>query len=171
MEYSTKPDEKSKKIFVGGYDSATRKHVLFKYFSKFGKVEKIINHFNKKNNAQGYCFIKYEQAESAQRVLAQREHRLNNRTLNCRPVLKGKVLRDTVKNMDSRRLFLSGLRKFTSESKLLEKLSQYGEVENLYLIKRNDKTTNIAYLTLKYQADVKKLLNVNISLDGSRLYI
>jgi hypothetical protein len=54
-------------------------------------------------------------AESAQRVLSQGDHRLNNRTLNCRPVMKGKVLRDTIKNMDNRRLFLSGIRKFTSE--------------------------------------------------------
>jgi len=43
MESTKKPDEKSKKIFVGGYDSTTKKHVLNKYFSQFGRVNKIIS--------------------------------------------------------------------------------------------------------------------------------
>ena len=118
MENSKKADEKSKKIFVGGYDSTTKKSVLYKYFSKFGKIDKIISQFDKSKNAKGYCFIKFVNASSAQRVLATRVHRLNNRTLNCSPVLKGKHLKDSIKNMDTRRLFLSGIRKITTREEI-----------------------------------------------------
>jgi len=85
--------------------------------------------------------------------------------------MKGKVLRDSIKSMDCRRLFLSGLRKFTSESSVLKVLSSYAEIENLYLIRRNNSTTNIAYLTLKDKIDIPKLLRANIILDGHKLYI
>lgn len=118
MEKSHNANEKSKKIFVGGYDSTTKKSVLYNYFSTFGQVEKIISQFNRSKNAKGYCFIKFVNAISAQRVLSTRNHRLNNRTLFCSPVLKGKNLKESLKNMDGRRLFLSGLRKITSRTEI-----------------------------------------------------
>lgn len=171
MEKSHNANEKSKKIFVGGYDSTTKKSVLYNYFSTFGQVEKIISQFNRSKNAKGYCFIKFVNAISAQRVLSTRNHRLNNRTLFCSPVLKGKNLKESLKNMDGRRLFLSGLRKITSRTEIEDYFGQFASIENCYIVQRNDKSTNLAFLTVKDPRDIPKLLDLDVSFHGHKLFI
>jgi RNA recognition motif-containing protein len=42
-----------------------KKSQLLKYFSDFGKVEKIISKFDQSNIAKGYCFVKFVSSESA----------------------------------------------------------------------------------------------------------
>ena len=148
-----------------------KKSQLLKYFSDFGKVEKIISKFDQSNIAKGYCFVKFVSSESAQKVLNKGEHLLNNRTLNCSPVMKGKQLKNTVNDLDNRRLFVSGLCKITLESSLKEYVSRFCSVENIYLINRQDKLTNIAYVTLKDRESTHMLLKKDLSLDGFRLFV
>ncbi len=85
--------------------------------------------------------------------------------------MKGKVLKETVQCLDDRRIFVSGLCKTVEESLLLSTCSQLCEIENLYIIKRDQANSNIAYITLKYQADVQKLLNTKIALQGKKIHL
>jgi hypothetical protein len=39
------------------------------------------------------------------------------------------------------------------------------------MIKRDHASTNIAYITLKSQADVQKLLNTRITLQGKKIHL
>jgi len=167
----TQPEEKHKKIFVGGYDSTIQKRILFEYFSKFGEISKIFGQGRNKNRAKGYCFIKYKDISSVTQVLSHKKHILDNRILNCRPVMKGRALKKTMKSLDDRRLFLSNLPKDTNEALFFQMLSGYVEIENFYLLKREGRTTDIAYLTLTCKEDIAKIFPVDIKLGKNKIYI
>ena len=163
--------EKLKKIFVGGYDSLTQKEELFNYFSRFGEIKRIITKFDDQGTAKGYCFIKFYEVSSAKRVLDHKEHRLNNRILECRPVMKGKMLKESLKRIDNRRVFISNICKQVDKRMLEELLSAHVPLENTYLVSKKRKPTAIAFVTLRSEEDVEILLEKSILAGGKKLVI
>jgi hypothetical protein len=59
------------------------------------------------------------------------------------------------KGLNKRRIFISRISKYTSESSLKEYLETLFRIDNLYLVQRHNKLTNIAYLSLKEEKDTE----------------
>lgn len=123
-------------MFVGGFESSTSYFQIKEYFIKYGPVKRVNMVRNSKGGSKGYCFVIFEQASSVEKALNDKEEAvLNGRKLDCRPILKGKALRDHRKRINQRRICVSGLPDEMEqfEKSYLRRVYQaFGKIENFY---------------------------------------
>lgn len=123
-------------MFVGGFDSSTSYFQIKEYFMKYGAVKRVNMVRNSKGGSKGYCFVIFEQSSSVEQALTAKEDAvLNGRKLDCRPILKGKALRDHRKKVNQRRICVRGLpdQMESVEKSYLRRVYQaYGSIENFY---------------------------------------
>jgi RNA recognition motif-containing protein len=75
----------ARKVFVGGLDTEVTDTELHEYFSKFGKIAQIEAPMDKiKQKRRPFCFILFENEQSAEEVLQQQRHTLNGKSIDCK---------------------------------------------------------------------------------------
>jgi RNA recognition motif-containing protein len=76
----------ARKVFVGGLDPEIADGEIQEYFSQFGKIAQIEAPIDKiKQKRRPFCFILFENEQSAEEVLKQPRHTLAGKSIDCKP--------------------------------------------------------------------------------------
>jgi len=75
----------ARKVFVGGLDPEITDQEIQEYFSQYGKIAQIEAPIDKsKQKRRPYCFILFENEQSAEEVLKQPRHTLAGKAIDCK---------------------------------------------------------------------------------------
>ncbi|XP_058645833.1 heterogeneous nuclear ribonucleoprotein D0 isoform X1 [Onychostoma macrolepis] len=152
---ASKNEEDEGKMFVGGLSWDTTKKDLKDYFSKFGEVVDCTLKLDPlTGRSRGFGFVLFKNAESVEKVISQKEHKLNGKAIDPKKA-KAMKSKEPVK-----KIFVGGLSPDTPEEKIREYFDAYGEVESIELPMENktNKRRGFCFITFKEEEPVKKIM-------------
>lgn len=98
-----KPEERTKKIFVGGLQAETTEEKLMEYFSTFGEIrnniEFAVDHATKKR--RGFCFIEFANESIVDRIVKDKYHEIEGKRLETKRALSKQQQQDAAKAASS----------------------------------------------------------------------
>uniref|UniRef100_UPI00398EAECC heterogeneous nuclear ribonucleoprotein D0 isoform X2 n=1 Tax=Pristiophorus japonicus TaxID=55135 RepID=UPI00398EAECC len=151
---ASKTEEDEGKMFVGGLSWDTTKKDLKDYFSKFGEVVDCTLKLDPiTGRSRGFGFVLFKEADSVDKVMEQKEHKLNGKVIDPK---KAKAM----KKEPVKKIFVGGLSPDTAEEKIREYFGAFGEVESIELPMDNktNKRRGFCFITFKEEEPVKKIL-------------
>jgi len=122
-------DDSEGKLFVGGLAWDSDEESIKSYFETFGPVEAVKLKRNKEDTSKhrGFCFVKFASASDADAVLNQREpHFIDGSKVDPKSACPMGVKPE----QRTKKIFVGGLQAETTEEKLIEYFSQFGEIRN-----------------------------------------
>ncbi|POI26315.1 hypothetical protein CIB84_009935, partial [Bambusicola thoracicus] len=165
---ASKNEEDEGKMFIGGLSWDTTKKDLKDYFSKFGEVVDCTLKLDPiTGRSRGFGFVLFKESESVDKVMDQKEHKLNGKVIDPKRA-KAMKTKEPVK-----KIFVGGLSPDTPEEKIREYFGAFGEVESIELPMDNktNKRRGFCFITFKEEEPVKKIMekkyhNVGLSKVG-----
>jgi len=121
-------DDAEGKLFVGGLAWDSEEESIKGYFEKFGPVEAVKLKRNKDDTTKhrGFCFVKFMNAADADAVLNQKEpHFIDGSKVDPKSACPMGVKPE----QRTKKIFVGGLQAETTEEKLIEYFSQFGEIK------------------------------------------
>ncbi|XP_028929082.1 heterogeneous nuclear ribonucleoprotein D0 isoform X4 [Ornithorhynchus anatinus] len=152
---AAKNEEDEGKMFIGGLSWDTTKKDLKDYFSKFGEVVDCTLKLDPiTGRSRGFGFVLFKEAESVDKVMDQKEHKLNGKVIDPKRA-KAMKTKEPVK-----KIFVGGLSPDTPEEKIREYFGGFGEVESIELPMDNktNKRRGFCFITFKEEEPVKKIM-------------
>lgn len=152
---ASKNEEDEGKMFVGGLSWDTTKKDLKDYFSKFGEVVDCTLKLDPlTGRSRGFGFVLFKEAESVEKVITLKEHKLNGKVIDPKKA-KAMKSKEPVK-----KIFVGGLSPDTPEEKIREYFDAFGEVESIELPMENktNKRRGFCFITFKEEETVKKVM-------------
>ncbi|ETE65161.1 Heterogeneous nuclear ribonucleoprotein D0 [Ophiophagus hannah] len=158
-DYSAKHIRKGiprwRKMFIGGLSWDTTKKDLKDYFTKFGEVVDCTLKLDPiTGRSRGFGFVLFKESESVEKVMDQKEHKLNGKVIDPKRA-KAMKTKEPVK-----KIFVGGLSPDTPEEKIREYFGGFGEVESIELPMDNktNKRRGFCFITFKDEEPVKKIM-------------
>ncbi|KAL2100486.1 hypothetical protein ACEWY4_004880 [Coilia grayii] len=152
---ASKNQQDDGKMFIGGLSWDTSKKDLKDYLSKFGEVlDCTIKTDAVTGRSRGFGFVLFKDAESVDRVLELKEHKLDGKLIDPKraKAMKGKE--------PPKKVFVGGLSPETTEEQIREYFGTFGEIENIELpvdAKTNERR-GFCFVTFVEEEPVQKLL-------------
>ncbi|XP_071970690.1 heterogeneous nuclear ribonucleoprotein D0 isoform X3 [Engystomops pustulosus] len=143
------------KMFIGGLSWDTTKKDLKDYFSKFGEVVDCTLKLDPiTGRSRGFGFVLFKEAEGVDKVMEQKEHKLNGKVIDPKRA-KAMKTKEPVK-----KIFVGGLSPDTPEEKIREYFGTFGEVEAIELPMDNktNKRRGFCFITFTEEEPVKKIM-------------
>lgn len=155
------PDpEQFQKLFVGGLSYETTDTSLKNYFSKWGDIKDcVVMRDVQTKRSRGFGFIKYKSKESIDDVQKNRPHKLDDRDVETKRAMP-KDDHYTTAQQSVKKMFVGGMKDDTTEEQIRDAFSQYGEIENIEMIKDKgtDKYKGFCFVTFQDYDPVDKLV-------------
>ena len=150
---SPSPSPEPRKIFVGNLRRITEDD-LFKYFSKYGEIEKLEGKRKWLSNLlQGFAFVTFCDIESAKKALAE-THVLNGDDITVGHALKEK--KPHYQGKKELMVLVTNILKSTSKEAIENHFSQFGKVDNVVLLKgQSDVDLDSCYVVFSSLSGVK----------------
>ncbi|XP_051973211.1 heterogeneous nuclear ribonucleoprotein D-like [Xyrauchen texanus] len=152
---ASKNQQDDGKMFIGGLSWETSKKDLMDYLSKFGEVlDCTIKTDPMTGRSRGFGFVLFRDAESVDRVLELKEHKLDGKLIDPKraKAMQGKE--------PPKKVFVGGLSPDISEEQVREYFGAYGDIENIELpidTKTNERR-GFCFITYVLEEPVQKLL-------------
>ncbi|XP_075060646.1 heterogeneous nuclear ribonucleoprotein D0 isoform X2 [Mixophyes fleayi] len=144
-----------RKMFIGGLSWDTTKKDLKDYFSKFGEVVDCTLKLDPiTGRSRGFGFVLFKEAEGVDKVMEQKEHKLNGKVIDPKRA-KAMKTKEPVK-----KIFVGGLSPDTPEEKIREYFGTFGEIEAIELPMDNktNKRRGFCFITFKEEEPVKQIM-------------
>ncbi|XP_017403953.1 heterogeneous nuclear ribonucleoprotein D0-like [Cebus imitator] len=143
------------KMFIAGPGWDTTKKNLKDYFSKFGEIVDCTLKLDPiTGRSRGFGFVLFKESESVDKVMDQKEHKLNGKVIDPKRAEAMKT-KEPVK-----KIFVGGLSPDTTEEKIRESFGGFVEVESTELLtdKKTNKRRGFCFITFKEEEPVKKIM-------------
>lgn len=149
--------DKSYKLFVGGLPVRVDKEVIVEFFTKYGTV---LNCKLKKNQqtgrSLGFAYLNMKEKEAFDRLLNESVE-FQGRVIEVKPVWKKKELGDKLEEEKRKKLFVSNLPMGITNEDLVDYFSQFGSIQNAFIIKdpETNQNKNYGYVIFKEVEDLE----------------
>lgn len=142
--------DEDKKLFVGGLTLETTEKELQDYFGQFGAIQSVSIKLNPQTGkSKGFAFVLFSTPDLVDRVLAQKEHVINSKTVD---VKKAKA--------KPGKIFVGGIKPELTDDDIKQYFSQFGNISQVEM--PFDKTKNqrkgFCFITFENDAVVRELL-------------
>ena len=170
--FSTKNYGQRLTIFVGGICTSISEDLLLSYFSQFGQIHWITfqprghgfkrsanEGVSEKQPHRGCGLLKMNNEQGFDAVLQRKIHHFQNSTMECRPALSAgdrKRLNQQIAK-EGRKVFVGGLPQSIEKHTLYEFFSRIVEIEDITLIKKEDREHSFCFLFLRGKGTGKVL--------------
>jgi RNA recognition motif-containing protein len=128
------------KMFIGGLTSTTTTPMLENYYARWGEIiDAIVMVDPATERSRGFGFITYNDKSSVDDCINSAPHRIDDKIVET----KRAVPRDSCtpnQLTKTKKVFLGGLHLDTAEDEIRELMEQFGEVEDVVVMRKNDGT-------------------------------
>jgi heterogeneous nuclear ribonucleoprotein A1/A3 len=153
-------DSRGNEYFIGGIQPKTPKKVVRDYFAQFGDIRELRLMRDKMTKRfRGFGFISYNSVREGL-VLEDMQHHLAGANIQIKKALSKETTQNILLDEKDRKLFVNGLHADTQEPEILAYFEQFGDVENVKVIreKGTQKSRGFAFLLYKSVESAAKLL-------------